>query len=119
MKFFLFSITTIFIINVAICQNNCKWDTLPNAPFLNNYKHDDIFFINKDTGWVVNGPVYTGDTGKIHKTIDGGINWDLQFSVKGSRFRSCAFTSQGDKGWAGNLGDGIFSAFPFFQDIFL
>ena len=110
MIFFLIIILITSSFNTVLSQQNCKWDTLTNAPFLNNYKHDDIFFINKDTGWVVNGPVYTGDTGKVHKTVDGGITWDLQFQVKGSRFRSCAFTSDGNKGWVGNLGDGIFSA---------
>ena len=31
---------------IGFGQNDCGWNDLSSAPFLNNYKHDDIFFIN-------------------------------------------------------------------------
>jgi len=86
-----------------------SWDNLPNAPFLNNYKHDDIYFINPNIGWVVNGPINVGDSGMIHKTTDGGISWTRQFTVSRSRFRSVAFVDS-LKGFVGNVGAGISSA---------
>ena len=56
---------TIIILFISIqslfSQLPGTWDDLPNAPFLNNYKHDDIYFINPNIGWLVNGPVNVGD----------------------------------------------------------
>lgn len=94
---------------IGFGQNDCGWKDLSNAPFLNNYKHDDIFFVNPDIGWVVNGPINVGDSGKVHKTMDGGQTWNLQFSVPSSRFRSVGFVDS-LRGWVGNLGSGISSS---------
>ena len=94
---------------IGFGQNDCGWNDLSNAPFLNNYKHDDIFFVNPNIGWVVNGPVNVGDSGKVHKTMDGGQTWDFQFSVPASRFRSVGFVDS-LRGWVGNLGAGISSS---------
>ncbi|MBN4062493.1 MAG: hypothetical protein COA57_15430 [Flavobacteriales bacterium] len=97
----------VLMTNAILAQTQCNWDSLPNAPFLPDYKHDDAYFVNANLGWAVNGPITAGDSGKIHKTTDGGQTWNLQFSVQGSRFRSVGFTDS-LKGWIGNLGAGIY-----------
>lgn len=105
----------IFIVLITISSQSLfsqlpgNWDNLPNAPFLNNYKHDDIYFINPNVGWVVNGPINVGDSGMVHKTTDGGLSWTRQFTVSRSRFRSVAFVDS-LKGFVGNVGAGISSA---------
>ena len=107
-------IVSLFII-LTLCYQSLfaqfpgSWDDLPNAPFLNNYKHDDIYFINPDIGWVVNGPINVGDSGMIHKTTDGGLSWTRQLTVSRSRFRSVAFVDS-LKGFVGNVGAGISSS---------
>jgi photosystem II stability/assembly factor-like uncharacterized protein len=88
--------------------SSCQWTTLPNAPILQNFKHDDIYFVNPDTGWVISGPILVGDSGTINKTTDGGLSWTPQFSVQGSRFRSVGFLD-GQRGFVGNVGPGIFA----------
>ena len=52
-------------------QQNPSWHDMPSAPTApaELLKHDDIFFINDSTGWLVTR------SGGIYKTIDGGINW--------------------------------------------
>ena len=77
-----------------------KWSILSKAPY-NGGKQDGIYFINKDTGWVVNG------SGKISRTLDGGTSWTQQKNSAGTYFRSVAFID--DKtGFAGNVGAGYF-----------
>ena len=106
----LFVLIVLIISNHSLLsQTQCGWNDLSNAPFLNNYKHDDIYFVNPDIGWVVNGPVSVGDSGMIHKTTNGGQSWTHQFSVLGSRFRSVGFVDS-LKGFVGNLGAGISSS---------
>jgi len=69
------------------------WTVLPNAPVAG--RHDDVFFVNPDLGWVVNG------NGQIHRTTDGGENWELQLQEV-FYFRSVGFVDT-QKGWVGNL----------------
>lgn len=90
---------TFFLYNlIALAQYN--WGNLENAPF-NGGKQDGVFFINKDTGWAVNG------SGRIYKTIDGGENWIQQRNAAGTYFRSIAFIND-QIGFAGNVGINYF-----------
>ncbi len=66
----------------------------------NSSRINDIFFINAQTGWAVNG------IGQIHKTTDGGVTWTRQLN-KGTftHFRSVGFFDSLN-GYAGALGWG-------------
>jgi len=87
-----------FFSNLLLAQFN--WTNLTSAPY-NASKQDGVFFINKDTGWVVNG------SGTIHKTINGGINWIQQKNSPGTYFRAIAFVND-QIGFAGNIGPNYF-----------
>lgn len=76
------------------------WAKLTAAPS-NGGKQDGIFFINKDTGWVVNG------SGRIYKTLDGGTSWIQQKNSAGTYFRCVAFLND-QVGFAGNIGTNYF-----------
>jgi photosystem II stability/assembly factor-like uncharacterized protein len=64
-------------------------------------KQDDIYFIDENRGWYVNG------AGNIYKTTDGGTNWTKCFSKPGTFFRCIAFTDS-LHGYAGNVGTDYF-----------
>ncbi len=72
------------------------WNILNSAPY-NGGKQDDIFFINSDTGWSVNG------SGKISRTNNGGLTWVTQVSKPGTYFR-CIQMIDEKIGFAGNIG---------------
>jgi len=57
-------------------------------------RYDDIWFLNVDVGWAVNG------NGKILKTANGGANWDTQFHDGAVYFR-CLSMVNDQIGWAG------------------
>lgn len=76
------------------------WNNLPAAPY-NGAKQDGVFFLNKDTGWVVNG------SGRIHRTLDGGTTWVQQANSPGTYFRAVAFMNE-QIGFAGNIGPNYF-----------
>lgn len=76
------------------------WNNLPAAPY-NGAKQDGVFFLNKDTGWVVNG------SGRIHRTLDGGTTWVQQANSPGTYFRAVAFMNE-QVGFAGNIGPDYF-----------
>lgn len=71
------------------------WTKLPTDPFRG--KQDDIYFVNANVGWYVNG------TGKIYKTTDGGATWTKQLDKPGTYFRCIAFIDE-QHGFAGNIG---------------
>lgn len=77
-----------------------SWQKLAAAPN-NGSKQDDIFFVNKDTGWAVNG------SGRIHRTNDGGISWIKQLDKPGTYFRCIGFVND-TLGFAGNIGTDYF-----------
>jgi photosystem II stability/assembly factor-like uncharacterized protein len=64
-------------------------------------KQDDIFFIDTQTGWYVNGE------GKIYKTTDSGATWVQKLSKPGTYFRTIAFIDE-TTGFAGNIGTDYF-----------
>jgi photosystem II stability/assembly factor-like uncharacterized protein len=77
-----------------------NWVQLASAPS-NGGKQDDIFFVNKDTGWAVNG------SGQIHRTNNGGASWTKQLDKPGTYFRCLGFVND-SLGFAGNIGTDYF-----------
>jgi photosystem II stability/assembly factor-like uncharacterized protein len=73
------------------------WKVLPNSPDAEAQRHDDVFFVDVLTGYLVN------TRGEIWKTTDGGESWSQKLS-KGSetRFRSVGFAND-LVGWAGTV----------------
>lgn len=80
------------------------WRVLPNSPLApgnRGDRHEDIFFVNPLTGWVVNLD------SKIYKTTDGGESWTQQLDARTAfgyevLFRSVGFVNE-QIGWAGNI----------------
>lgn len=73
------------------------WAALPNAPQapLIWSRHDDVFFVSPDTGWVVNGG------GEVHRTNNGGNTWTLQAILP--HYLRCVGFANSLNGWAGTL----------------
>lgn len=80
---------------------DADWQTLPNAPARATSRHNDVYFVTPQIGWVVNGAA------EIWRTTDGGNSWRLQFSRSQTHLRSVAFVDS-LRGWAGNVGEGEF-----------
>ncbi len=80
-------------VGTALAQPH--WQTLPTAPVHANSRHDDVWFADDFTGWVVNGG------GEIWHTSDGGDSWQLQFET-GVYNRAVTFASA-QRGWVGTL----------------
>jgi photosystem II stability/assembly factor-like uncharacterized protein len=74
---------------------DAKWQKLDTVAYRG--KQDDIFFLNADLGWYVNGG------GKIYKTVDGGKTWIEKLSQPGTFFRTVGFVNE-EIGFAGNIG---------------
>jgi len=77
-----------------------RWQVLPNAPKISG-KQDDLFFIDEQEGWSVNGE------GRIFHTTDGGATWDKLIDWPGTYFRAVIFLDA-QRGFAGNIGTGYF-----------
>jgi len=98
----------VIIISIASCLtiNNknkssldLKWEILETEPYKG--KQDDICFIDKNTGWYVNG------FGKIYHTKDGGATWEKQLEQEGTFFRTIAFIDK-HVGFVGTVGTEYF-----------
>ncbi len=76
-----------------------KWRKLTTDAYRG--KQDDLYFVNAQLGWYVNG------AGKIYKTTDGGETWLKQLEQPGTYFRCVAFIDE-NHGFAGNIGPGYF-----------
>ncbi len=86
----------ILVVNTSAAQNQPRWRTLVNSPtVVSAGRHDDVFFINPNVGWVVNGDR------RIFKTTNGGATWQLKFTA-GGYLRSVGFADSLN-GWAGSL----------------
>ncbi|MBK9333772.1 MAG: T9SS type A sorting domain-containing protein [Ignavibacteria bacterium] len=57
-----------FLHNSKICSQSTEWRALPNSPFSPS-RFEDIFFLNENTGWIIN---FDGST---YRTFNGGLNW--------------------------------------------
>jgi photosystem II stability/assembly factor-like uncharacterized protein len=75
------------------------WEKLNTEPYKG--KQDDIFFVDENKGWYING------YGKIYHTINGGESWTLQLEKKGTFFRCVAFIDS-LTGFAGTVGTDYF-----------
>lgn len=75
------------------------WSKLKTQPYAG--KQDDIWFINENTGWYVNG------YGRIFRTTDGGTTWQQMYENKGTFFRTLAFLDE-KTGFAGTVGTDYF-----------
>lgn len=64
-------------------------------------KQDDIYFVDEQNGWYVNG------YGRIYRTRDAGQSWELQLEQKGTFFRCIAFIDT-LTGFAGTVGTDYF-----------
>lgn len=100
MKKTIFTTVVLALLIHSIYSQTYNWSTISGAPY-NAAKQDGIYFINKDTGWVVNG------SGKIFKTQNGGTNWLQQKNSPGTYFRCVAFINN-QIGFAGNVGTNYF-----------
>lgn len=80
-------------------SQNLEWKKLKTEPY--SGKQDDIYFINKETGWYING------TGALYHTTNGGEQWNKIFEKKGSFFRTIAFIDE-KKGFLGTVGTDYF-----------
>ncbi|MFZ6654161.1 WD40/YVTN/BNR-like repeat-containing protein [Undibacterium sp. TJN19] len=81
-------------------SSDASWAKLNTVAYKG--KQDDIFFVQPELGWYVNG------SGKIYKTTDGGQNWQEQLSKPGTFFRTVGFVDA-QHGYAGNIGTDYFS----------
>lgn len=75
------------------------WEKLSIEPYPG--KQDDIYFVDRETGWYVNG------YGALYHTTDGGSSWTKQWEQKGSFFRTLAFLNK-DVGFIGTVGTDYF-----------
>lgn len=83
----------------ALPASPTAWQRHQTEPYRG--KQDDIFFINPDVGWYVNG------AGRIFKTTDAGKTWIKLVEMTGTYFRCIAFLDE-NTGFAGNIGPGYF-----------
>ena len=93
---------TTFLIMIAVASavgQEMTWKKLTTEPYAG--KQDDITFVDKNTGWYVNG------YGKIFHTADGGTTWEKQLEQKGTFFRCIAFVDK-NIGFAGTVGTDYF-----------
>jgi photosystem II stability/assembly factor-like uncharacterized protein len=72
------------------------WERLETAPVIDG-KQDDLFFVDRDTGFSVNG------LGQIFGTRDGGDRWEMLIERPGTYFRAITFVDA-MRGFAGNIG---------------
>ncbi len=91
------SISTFILVLLNSLAISQTWHVLPNAPIAPGFRHDDIYFINADTGWVCNLE------GNIYRTNDGGQSWNTIYNDTNKIFRCIGFLNA-TKGFAGNFG---------------
>jgi len=87
-------INLICILIIFIFLNNLQAQNqwfVQNSQFTVNLS--EVFFINNNTGWIA------GDSGKIYRTNNQGVNWNSQFTNIDSRIENIFFIDE-NKGWA-------------------
>ncbi len=75
---------------------SARWQQLGNAPTIRG-KQDDLYFVNDQLGFSVNGQ------GNIYRTRDGGDTWQRVLNQPGTYFRAIIFFDE-NLGFAGNIG---------------
>lgn len=95
-----FLLTAVLFISFVSAQQPQAWKKTNFDYTGNSSRINDIFFLNAQIGWAVNG------IGGIHRTTDGGVTWTRQLN-KGTytHFRSVGFFDSLN-GYAGALGWG-------------
>lgn len=90
-------ILSIFLLSICWGQDTL-WFEIPDAPVATSElkKHDDLFFRNDSTGWLVTR------SGEIFRTADGGISWLEQLHDTTAYLRCIGFLDD-YIGIAGNL----------------
>ena len=88
----------IYIQTICFGQDSTVWRELPNAPVAPTdlKKHDDLFFRNDTSGWLVTR------SGQIFQTADGGTSWIEQLHDTTTYMRCIGFFDDVN-GIAGNL----------------
>ena len=65
----------IFLISFSL-QSQSVWQNAPNiVSNIGGERFDDVFFLNDDLGWAVNGSIAA-----VFKTTDGGLTWTEQLN---------------------------------------
>lgn len=90
---------TIALSSTKVEPKSRQWQKLPTDAYPG--KQDDIYFVNQQTGWYING------TGSLYQTRDGGNSWLKIYEKKGSFFRTIAFIDE-NIGFLGTVGTGYF-----------
>ena len=62
-----------------------------------NGRHDDLAFLDEQTGWLVN------TRGEVHGTTDGGAHWKHLAQFPGDVFPRCVGFASPRLGWVGNI----------------
>ncbi len=84
-----------YLISASLfAQEAPVWNLLDDSPF-NDYRSEDVFFVDAETGWAVNGD------GEVHRSTDGGDTWTNVSNPVGY-LRATGFAST-TKGWVGVL----------------
>jgi photosystem II stability/assembly factor-like uncharacterized protein len=86
------------------------WGLLGNSP-QNGQKQDDVFLVNEQLGWSVNG------SGRVFRTTDGGASWTQQLNQPGSYFRCIGFLDSLN-GFLGNIGPNYFPGVSDFTPLY-
>jgi photosystem II stability/assembly factor-like uncharacterized protein len=79
---------------------SASWQKLAKAPSIAG-KQDDLYFIDANQGWSINGQ------GQIFHTADGGATWDKELDQPGTYFRAVTFLDE-KHGLASNIGTGYY-----------
>ncbi|RCS27941.1 T9SS C-terminal target domain-containing protein [Polaribacter sp. WD7] len=67
-------ILMLLLLNINFCvAQNFNWQSVKSITNIDNQRFDDVFFLDKNTGWAANG-----FHAEVYKTIDGGVNWTKQ-----------------------------------------
>src|SRR5205823_2469990 len=99
----LFSVCLLLLMGTGDLEGQTSpWSQCPGSP-PGTARHDDVYFLDHNTGWSVRA------NGMIHKTTDGGTNWQLKLTKTGTHFRCIGFASP-TRGFAGNLGVGSYDS---------
>jgi photosystem II stability/assembly factor-like uncharacterized protein len=94
MKFPLILASSLALSSISAPAILAGWSLLPGAPVAAG-RHEDVWFVDDATGWVVNG------RGEVWHTSDGGSSWDMQIWT-GEYVRSVTFATS-MRGWFGHL----------------
>lgn len=91
----LLSLLAAAVLSAPPVSAELRWRRLPTSP-INNFRHDDVFFLDASLGWVVN------TAGFIYRTENGGQDWETLLSNPDATFRCVGF-ADAMNGWVGNL----------------